>query len=35
MRSAQDIQQLFEPLLPGLLGIELTEVTQTQLVLKR
>ncbi len=28
MTSARDIQQLFEPMLPGLLGIEFTEVAK-------
>ena len=34
MRSASDIQTLFEPLLPGLLGIEFTEVTTERIVAK-
>jgi uncharacterized protein (TIGR00369 family) len=34
MRSASDIQTLFEPLLPGLLGIEFSEVTNERIVAK-
>ena len=32
MRSATDVQTMFEPLLPGLLGIEFREVTQERVV---
>jgi 1,4-dihydroxy-2-naphthoyl-CoA hydrolase len=34
MRSASDLQTLFEPLLPGLLGIEFTEVTTERVAAK-
>jgi 1,4-dihydroxy-2-naphthoyl-CoA hydrolase len=34
MSSASDIQTLFEPLLPGLLGIEFCEVTTERIVAK-
>jgi 1,4-dihydroxy-2-naphthoyl-CoA hydrolase len=32
MRSAAEIQTLFEPLLPGLLGVQFTEVTNERVV---
>src|SRR6188508_660732 len=32
MQSAHDIQQLFQPMLPGLLGIQITEVSQERVV---
>ncbi|HTO59208.1 MAG TPA: PaaI family thioesterase [Pseudomonadales bacterium] len=32
MRTAADIQDLFKPMLPGLLGIEFREVTQERVV---